>query len=385
MGFSPYNLRSANNSSTEFYGNLQKLADLTYDHVMRALSDELYEFAARRAMAGEQRTIREYIMELLTLAMAWREYLGGSQRTPTPAVSVLKGLYALRSTFPHGKIPVDCLRGILSGLYIYPVAKKAPRDSSLSLKNLHRLIEWLRCTGEFHDEVTRFSLWYDYFCCSKGSAPLAALGTAVDQLSLFIRNAEEYIGEYTLHVTSFRENRPFTERWREDALFRDKSRVEYHLNMLASEIINQGFCEKYLSTSQRVVLVPACMRERDDGECKRVVQGLEITCGACSESCAIYQINTICIESGHRLNIVPHSSTFTKWLKRWENSKDVGLVAVACPLNITVGGYQMRELNIPSQCVMLDYCGCSRHWGPQRTPTAVNTDRLIAVLEHGVD
>lgn len=383
MSHSPYNLCSENSNSNQFYSDLSELAEITYRHFMKEFSFELNEFAQYRLAQGEERTTQEYMIELLTLAMVWREYLGGSQSAPFSVVALLKRLYLLRNRHTQFKTLLDSVRGILSGIFIYPKSKISPKDTSLKLENFDRLIEWLRCTGEFSDEVKRFVLWREYFLRIRGESYLITIGEALKQLEIFTHNAESFIGKYTEHVKEFRENLSFSERWREDALFRNKSEVEYHINMVASEIINQGFAQKYLTTSKRVVLVPACMCEKDERQCRREVNGLDISCQSCSDSCNIYRINKTCIENGYSLNIVPHSSSFSKWLKRWENSSECGLVAVACPLNIVVGGYQMRELNIPSQCLMLDYCGCSRHWGPESVPTAVNVERLLKLVKNG--
>jgi hypothetical protein len=54
---------------------------------------------------------------------------------------------------------------------------------------------------------------------------------------------------------------------------------------------------------------------------------------------------------------------------------------VACLLNILAGGYEMRARRIPSQCVLLDYPGCEKHWRRDAIPTRVNEKRLVRILE----
>ncbi|MFP4164743.1 MAG: hypothetical protein ACLFQB_12870 [Chitinispirillaceae bacterium] len=49
-------------------------------------------------------------------------------------------------------------------------------------------------------------------------------------------------------------------RGREDELFCGKEKIEYFLNMVASELMNRGLREQFENTSERVVLVPGCMR-----------------------------------------------------------------------------------------------------------------------------
>ena len=38
------------------------------------------------------------------------------------------------------------------------------------------------------------------------------------------------------------------------------------------------------------------------------------------------------------------------------------------------GGFDMRARGIASQCVLLDYPGCKKHWDREGIPTGVNED-----------
>jgi uncharacterized protein len=55
-------------------------------------------------------------------------------------------------------------------------------------------------------------------------------------------------------------------------------------------------------------------------------------------------------------------------------------VGVTCILNLLTGGYEMKRLNIASQCVFLDYCGCKKHWDNDERPTTLNLQELIDVI-----
>jgi uncharacterized protein len=78
--------------------------------------------------------------------------------------------------------------------------------------------------------------------------------------------------------------------------------------------------------------------------------------------------------------LIPHSSDFSRFLKKWENNTDTALVGVTCILNLLTGGYEMKRLNIASQCVFLDYCGCKKHWDNDERPTTLNLQELIDVI-----
>jgi hypothetical protein len=48
--------------------------------------------------------------------------------------------------------------------------------------------------------------------------------------------------------------------------------------------------------------------------------------------------------------------------------------------NLISGGYKVKAYGIPPQCVLLDHCGCRKHWHEQGIPTDINMGRLREVL-----
>lgn len=383
MNNSPYNLNSDKNSSDEFYIELGKLSRITYESLQKSLGKEISSYSSYLNEINElYRSPEEYSIELLTLAMTWREYISAAKSTNSFIPVILIKLYNIRCKYSILKKSVDIIRGLITGAFVYPKLLKNSSDYEYTHDNLLVLINWLDSTGEFSDEVKRFNNWYTFFKKSSELYFKETIKNAMQQLSQFEKQAEVKLGKYASGVKSFHEKLPFNERWREDALFRKKSTITYYINMLASEVMNWGFKKKFLKTKKRIVLAPACMSKEDGHNCARRTIGGDIICSECTDSCHICQLKRMSIENEFELVIVPHSSSFTKWLKRWENTEECGIIALACPLNIVVGGYQMRELNIPSQCVMLDYSGCGKHWGPDFNATKVNHKRLIKVVEN---
>jgi hypothetical protein len=157
-----------------------------------------------------------------------------------------------------------------------------------------------------------------------------------------------------------------------------KPGVEYHLNMVAAEFMNRGLREDYAHTSQKILLVPACMRGWRSRDCEAHIDGVDITCAACDPACAVNRLTRTMREHGITVYIVPHSSGFSRWLARWQHT-GVGVTAVACVLNILPGGLEMRDRGIAAQCLPLDFPGCRKHWDRQGFPTAVNEKRLVQI------
>jgi hypothetical protein len=79
--------------------------------------------------------------------------------------------------------------------------------------------------------------------------------------------------------------------------------------------------------------------------------------------------------------LIPHSSDFSKFLVKWKDCPDTSLIGVACVLNLITGGYEMKRLNISSQCVFLDYCGCKKHWDKDGIATSLNVNQLKNIVQ----
>ena len=196
-----------------------------------------------------------------------------------------------------------------------------------------------------------------------------------------VREAECALGSYTHGVPAFLAG-PYARRGcREDQIFCGRQPVEYHLNMVAAEIMNRGLCDSFDSKLQRAVLVPTCMRGTHASTCRARTFGIDMVCTACDPACAVNQITRCMRALGASVYLIPHSTGFSRWLERWQRMPDHGVVAVACILNILPGGFEMRARGIASQCVPLDYPGCKKHWSTNGIPTSVNQHRLVQLIQ----
>lgn len=379
----PYDLQIDGGDSGRFYEVLSGFSRELLGTLTERAGDELGLYAEYLRTAGERpRSVGEYAIEFLTLGLALSRYGGAAQSSSRLAVSILQKMYRLRCRYPMLKSVVDPARGVLAGVFLVP--KIGAHDSlALDCAGLQRLINWLDATGEFDQEVKRLALWSRFFETLPSVAVRQTLEKALALFEDFTVRAEEALGGYTRGVACFLVGEYRKHRWLEDQIFCGKVAVEYHLNMVAAEIVNWGLRNEFLQTPRRAVLVPGCMRQLPVEACRARESGGEIACAGCNPACRVNHVTKLGSERGFEVFIVPHSTSFTQWLRPWENTREFGIVAVACVSNILAGGYQMRELNIPSQCVLLDYPGCRKHWHPEGVSTGVNIERLEKVVAEG--
>jgi hypothetical protein len=65
-------------------------------------------------------------------------------------------------------------------------------------------------------------------------------------------------------------------------------------------------------------------------------------------------------------------------------SSRMGVVGVSCPLTNVAGGWETRDLGVPAQGLLLDYCGCPYHWHLDKgIPTDINFEELLRIV--GID
>ena len=378
-----YDLRQPGGSSDGFYADAaafsaQVLAkiDLHASATVRA-----YAHHVQHELKEPPRTPGEYSIELLTLGLALASYSGAAETTPTAVSALAIALFHLRRNAPPLKPIADLLRAALTRAYLVPRIGRGPLLGPPSPDLLTRLIAWLHATGEFEQEATRLANWQSFLCTLPAAQAAQVLETAVAFFRWFRIAAGQKLGSYTRGVPAFLAG-PYAHRGcREDQIFCGRQPVEYHLGMVAAEIMNHGLLDDFETKPRRAVLVPTCMRGAKAADCRAHISGLDMVCTACDPDCAVNQVTCRMRSLGARVYLISHSTGFSRWLKRWEGIPDFGVVAVACMLNMLPGGYEMRARGIASQCVPLDYPGCRKHWSQRGIPTRLNQDRLAELVQ----
>ncbi len=377
-----YDLREPGGSSDRFYADLSAFSDLVLAEIDLRARDTLSDYAnfVRDRLGETPRSMADYSIELLTLGQALCLYAGAVESTPKWAVTVARKLFKMRRKSPWIKPAADLSRAALTRYFLMPNIGCKVTDARESLDRLPSLIEWLQATGEFEQEADRLSNWNDFL----GQLPRAegslCVVAAADLFHWFAREADHALGSYTRGVPEFLTG-PYARRGcREDQIFCARRPVEYHLNMVAAEVMNQGLLEDFERKPHRAVLVPTCMRGSKAAGCCARASEMGLVCTACDPGCAVNRITGRMRSLGAKVYLIPHSTGFSRWLERWQHMPDVGIVAVACMLNILPGGFEMRARGIAAQCVPLDFPGCRKHWSPRGIATGVNEERLVQIV-----
>lgn len=366
-----------------FYEELARFTDELLAAIEAPVEEALARFRQFIVRTGleEARSEQEYLVEFLAIGLFYQNYSGHAARSNRLVLSLLTRLFTLRKRFSRLKPAVDRVRGVL----ITGLLHANPHPAPLSRAAFLRVLRWLDATGDFREEVVRLQRWRAYFDTLTDDRVVALLTHAVALAERFRVQAHAALGQYTRNIEAFIRSRHAAYRNREDYVFCGRGEAEYHLNMVAAEILNRALRAGFLRAPRKAVLLPTCMCAPGKGACRAAYRGREITCTSCTATCPAHLLKTRLQEQGVATFLIPHSSSFSQFLEQWQGQKDIALVGVACVLNLLTGGYEMMKLGIASQCVFLDYSGCRKHWHPEGIPTNLNTRQLLKVIDERYD
>ncbi len=381
-----YSLRAGQMFSDAYYQEISAFTSEVLTQVESCLLPTIQSFRdAIEASGGEPpRTVHEYAFELLVLGVLWRRYAPAAAGVPPLPQHALRRMAALRKQHPTIKPVVDPLRGILARLFLVaPHRNHSVPTTSLTVPNLEtleQLLDWLAASGDFQQEVLRLRAWHG-FLAQHGTQDAGTMLAACIQLGdWFATRSNEVLGCYTPNVDRFLIDTHLRYRWREDAIFCGRQRVEYHLGMVGTEVLNQAFRQAFLATERKVLLVPPCMCQ-PEAECKAQPTPFGACCAHCSPGCRVNQLTRLGEKQDFGVFILPDElSIFSTSGPSPQAVRGLGIVGVSCVLTNLRGGWEVRQMGVPAQGIPLDYCGCKWHWHDQGIPTDINFHQLFRVM-----
>ncbi len=380
MKYLTYNLEKEI-TGKDYYTHIQKFVDEFINDLPKGFKSILgdYKLFVTGNKIEDLRTNYEYIYDLLFIGVAYKTYLPNALRINKLKTIIFTKLIKLRKVNGYTKEVSDRIRGILTTWFL---SETQIPDEFYNIDNDFELLEmWLEATNEFKEEVKRFRIFINYLKQKDEYEKEEIVDKLIKVTDSFIEKGEKELSVYTKNVNKFIEENINNYKWKEDYIFCGRKEVEYHLSMVGAELLNRAFKQKYKQTKKRALLLPACMREKSAELCNAKKMGLDFLCTGCSNTCKINSIKKQVKEYDCDTYIIPHSSDFSNWLKKWENTTEIGVIGVACPLNLMQGGLELRALNIPSQCVLLDYCGCKNHWCKEGIATGINNTQLLSTVK----
>lgn len=377
-----YSLYDGEENSNSYYRNIEKFSEIV---VYKGLQMTMPWIKKLKAYIEQQqletvRTNEEYMLEILTLGVLWVRYSDDAAGINQIPNKLLTKLVKRRQKGGKLKRGVDYIRGILGTLFLYSKHRSDLVDSiPFTMDNLTNLIDWLSAAGEFIQETKRFRNWMSYLRTVSDEEVAELIALAVFFAVWFEEQSLDRIGKYTEEVETYLDTGRKRHLWREDLIFCSRQRVEYHLNMVGAQIMNHAYRSDFIKTRKKAVFLPACIRKNLNGTCKARSDKDILHCVRCNLNCQVNKIKELSNRYGYDVLIIPHESS--AFSKNTIKEGELGIIGVACILNLLAGGWKAKGLGIPPQCVLLDYCGCKNHWDEEGFSTSINMEQLHKLMQ----
>lgn len=329
------------------------------------------------------RSVEEYAYDFLNLGVLWRAYGEIAASVTIAPFHMMARLGELRKTHQRAKPTIDALRGVLLSLFLIPSRVSRINDTSIGVREIGRLVTWLEATGDFREDAFRYVRLLGYLGAEPAQHVSALMASILGFTDWFTAESASSLGMFTPNVDTFITERSSFYRWREDRFSCLRSRTEYHLNMVGAEIMNRAYRGEFLSCERKTVLAPGCMRARSADKCEGIKTSDGIRCTGCEPGCRVNQLRLIGLRRSCGVMVIPHSTDLSHWAAR-PGEPSHGVIGIACLAVLVEGGWELRRNNVPAQCILLNECGCTKHWDEKGIPTRVDVRQLKQIFDPAV-
>lgn len=378
--FPTYLLTSSGSTSNQYYNDISEFASEVTIKMDETIGNIVQNFQSyiRKSRCELVRSKDEYEIELLMLGILWKEYIRKAIILKNMPSNILVYLYDQRNRRLMLKNFLDYVRGFLKTFFLL-TEDKHKEEINKNLENMNKLVMWLQSSGDFSHHVVRLRQWIRYFETQSNKMVSNCISVSVNLARWFEEISLKRLGIYTKGVDEFLTYNYKKHKWKEDIIYCGSRRVEYHLNMVGAEIMNKAFRSEFLKTKEKRVLLPACMRFNNSSKCKAYRTSDGYVCSNCTAICNVNKLSKMGEKHNFKVYIIPHEST--PFTQKKPKAGQVGIVGIACVLNLISGGWKAKDFGFIPQCVLLNYCGCKKHWDKNGIMTEINISKLKEILE----
>lgn len=371
MGIMPYCLMGEGDSSDIYYSRIKIFSDRIVLEAQNSIYNLLQDYMDFNIDDG-LKSFDELVVEVLGLGVMWKVYGGFAYKRNHLLRIASLGVSKIRGKNNSLKPAMEVLKG-----YLVTFAWKID-NSSLEFptpKNIDNMLQWLKALGEFDYEIIRLRKWSRFLSIMDKKNARSNIQSIIQFADWFEKEAQELLGVFTSNADRFVQENHKHYKWREDLAACMRRPIEYHYNMAASELLSRAYRNEFKFLKKKMILLPVCMRKKQDEYCKARTEPLGLVCVHCVENCMVNKITRLGKEYGYKVYIIPHESA------AFIGKEKSGIIGVSCVTRLIEGGFMARELGFSPQCVILDYCGCKRHWNEKGISTALNIKELEKILK----
>ncbi|MGG7176350.1 DUF116 domain-containing protein [Clostridium paraputrificum] len=371
MNHITYDLTNGEKSSSRYYKEIENLSGKVIENLLikeKIYIDDFMKFIKVNKVEV-LRSEEEYGIEIFLIGVMLKEYLSYGRGFMLISKKIFKTLNFLREK-DRCKKNIDSIRG---RLFTSILMKRKIIKKNIDLDDFKLVVIWMESTGDFKEEVLRIRNWISFLDARDNEYVNDLFSHGLEEADYLYNEGKYILGEYTSNVGKYLECYKEKHLNKEDIIYCGKNEIQYFFNMVAAEIMNKVYREEFLETTIKKVFTPSCMRQVEK-ECLSEKSAIGYICKNCTKNCNVNKLTEMGKKEGFQVYIIPHETMLFSYLSE-ENSK-IGIVGIACVLNLVSGGWKALRLGFKPQCVVLDYCGCDNHWLNNRVMTSINIDRI---------
>ncbi len=401
-----YSLRLNKLNSDEYYQKIANLAERWLSDARLFAAGTINEYLAyRRSFNLKERSFDELAFEMLALGVELYEHGAQAAGYPYWAAHLLDELVEKQTEIPFIENAIKTLRGLVSGLGSSLTGNIKPGElETIAITRaagkplpvggepdvgctlyVQRLIQWLRSQGRI-TQAKRFAEWDAFIESFEPQKSQEIILQAITLAHEFDIESAPELDVYTAGIAEYLHELTPQTAWRYDDDLVKRSRLEYHLGMLGTEILNRAYRERFAAAKRKVVLAPACMRARQmaretEEKCQALETPLGSLCQGCTSSCRVHQITQMGKKFGFEVFIFPDRKRNTI-LQDWGKEEGVSIAEIACALTAWEYGWDLEDAGVPAQGLLLDYATCKDYWNPARPDDSdIVTDTNISKIK----
>ena len=191
MEYITYTLKPGQPNSESYYRDVRDFTKEVIKHARTTITPVIYDYTdyLETYNLEELRKEEEYILELLSFGILWRQYAAKALKVKYAPFVTMAGMAEWRKKHQQVKPLIDFGRGILLTAFLFPETSDNRPDVP-TLDQVDHVCKWFEATGEFREQALRFIRWRAYWG-TRNDPDLFKIFTLIEDFTDWFKEASE--------------------------------------------------------------------------------------------------------------------------------------------------------------------------------------------------